>query len=599
VTILKSSLDLGLIGNCRIGALIDENSEIVWSCLPRFDGDPAFCSLLREHAPGEGNGYCIVELKDQVSSEQSYLTNTAVLVTRLTDAQGAIVEITDFSPRFRQYGRIFTPMMLIRQIQCIHGTPRITLRVRPAHDYGRERCSITYGSHHIRYVTPDWILRLTTDASITAVLEETPFFLRDRVTLILGPDETFPEAISELSHRFLEETIASWYDWVRDLGIPFEWQDEVIRAAITLKLNTFEDTGAVIAAMTTSIPEAPGSVRNWDYRYCWFRDAYFVVNTLNRLSTTKTMERYLNYLINVVAGASGAQIQPVYGIDGKASLMEYELASLPGYRGMGPVRIGNQACEQIQHDVYGSAILAVAHVFFDRRLVRRGDEELFRRLEPLGETAIAVHDQPDSGPWESRSTFRVHTFSSVMCWAACDRLSKIAAHLGMNDRAAYWQRHAEDIHAVICRRAWNDEKQAFVASFEGSSLDASMLLLYDLGFLSADDPRFAKTVDAIERELKHGNYIYRYVEADDFGVPENAFLVCTFWYIYALAALNRREEARVLFENLLEKRNRHGLLAEHIDPRTGEQWGNYVQTYSMAGLINSAIRLSRRWDSEF
>lgn len=490
-------------------------------------------------------------------------------------------------------------MMIIRQIQRIHGTPRITLRVRPAHDYGRERCTVTYGSHHIRYVTPDWIMRLTTDASITAVLEETPFFLRDRITLILGPDETFPEAISELSHRFLEETIAGWYDWVRDLGIPFEWQDEVIRAAITLKLNTFEDTGAVIAAMTTSIPESPGSVRNWDYRYCWFRDAYFVVNTLNRLSTTKTMERYLNYLINVVAGASGEQIQPVYGIDGKASLREYELDSLPGYRGMGPVRIGNQACEQVQHDVYGSAILAVAHVFFDRRLVRRGDEELFRHLEPLGEKALAFHDQPDSGPWETRNKMRIHTFSSVMCWAACDRLSKIASHLGMNDRAVYWQRQSESIHAVICRRAWNEKKQAFAASFEGDTLDASMLLLYDLGFLSADDPRFAKTVAAIERELKHGNYIYRYVEADDFGVPENAFLVCTFWYIYALAALNRREEARELFENLLAKRNRHGLLAEHIDPRTGEQWGNYVQTYSMAGLINSAIRLSRRWDSEF
>jgi GH15 family glucan-1,4-alpha-glucosidase len=194
---------------------------------------------------------------------------------------------------------------------------------------------------------------------------------------------------------------------------------------------------------------------------------------------------------------------------------------------------------------------------------------------------------------------RIHTFSSVMCWAACDRLSKIASHLGMNDRAVYWQRQSESIHAVICRRAWNEKKQAFAASFEGDTLDASMLLLYDLGFLSADDPRFAKTVAAIERELKHGNYIYRYVEADDFGVPENAFLVCTFWYIYALAALNRREEARELFENLLAKRNRHGLLAEHIDPRTGEQWGNYVQTYSMAGLINSAIRLSRRWDSEF
>ena len=239
------------------------------------------------------------------------------------------------------------------------------------------------------------------------------------------------------------------------------------------------------------------------------------------------MERYLGYLINVVAGAAGGHIQPVYGINGKARLVEYELDSLPGYRGMGPVRIGNQACEQIQHDVYGSAILAVAHAFFDRRLVRRGTEELFCRMEPLGEAALAAYDQPDAGPWESRSMLRIHTFSSVMCWAAADRLAKIAAHLGLKDRFVYWREHADAIRAAICRRSWNEEKQAFVASFEGDALDASMLLLHDVGFLTADDPKFAKTVAAIERELKHGSYIYRYVEADDFGVPENAFLVCT------------------------------------------------------------------------
>jgi GH15 family glucan-1,4-alpha-glucosidase len=596
---MKNSLELGLIGNCRIGALIDERGEIVWSCLPRFDGDPAFCSLLSEHADGEGAGYCSVELLDQIAAQQFYLPNTAVLITRLTDRDGAVIEITDFAPRFNQHGRMFMPMMIIRQIRRVAGTPRICLRVRPLCEYGSQTCTITHGSHHIRYVSPTWILRLTTDVSVTAVLQELPFVLENAVTLILGPDETIPAAIDEISRRFLDETIAGWRDWVRDLSIPFEWQDEVIRAAITLKLNTFEDTGAIIAAMTTSIPEAPGSGRNWDYRYCWLRDSYFVVNALNRLSTTNTMERYLSYLINVVAGTPGGRIQPVYGIDGKARLNECEIDSLPGYRGMGPVRIGNQACEQIQHDVYGSAILAVAHVFFDRRFAHRGDASLFVRLEPLGEMAIAVHQQPDSGPWETRNVLRVHTFSSVMCWAACDRLARIAVHLGLTLRAAYWQTQADTIHATICRHSWNENKQTFTAHFDGQSLDASLLLLHDLGFLPADDPRFAKTVAAIERDLKHGNYIYRYIETDDFGVPENAFVVCTFWYIYALAALDRTDEARELFANLLARRNLHGLLAEHIDPRTGDPWGNFVQTYSMVGLINSAIRLSKRWDSAF
>jgi len=596
---MHSSLDLGLIGNCQVGALIDSAAEIVWYCLPRFDGDPVFNSLLQEHETGSGRGYCSIELIEQIKTEQSYLPNSAVLVTRCTDMQGGVIEITDFAPRFRQHGRMFTPMMLIRQIRRLQGTPFIRLYVRPTYDYGREPCEITYGSHHIRYVSPDWVLRLTTDASITTIFQELPFFLEDRLTLIFGMDETISEAIPELTRRFLDETLSYWHDWVHDLGIPFEWQDEVIRAAITLKLNTFDDTGAIVAAMTTSIPESPNSGRNWDYRYCWLRDAYFVVNVLNRLGTTRTMERYLRYLVNVVACATAGRIQPVYGIDGQKYLEERKVETLAGYRGMGPVRVGNQAYEQIQHDVYGSVILAVTHVFFDQRLIRRGDVALFHRLELLGETAIQVHDQPDAGLWELRGTKRIHTFSAIMCWAACDRLAKIAAHLGLSERAVYWRAQADLIRATICARAWNEHKKAFTAAFEGDSLDASLLLMHDVGFLAADDFRFASTVAAIERELRQGDYIFRYVEEDDFGAPKNAFIVCTYWYIYALVALGRNDEARLLFENLLARHNRHGLFAEHLDIRTGEQWGNFVQTYSMVGLINSAIRLSKRWDSAF
>ncbi len=265
---MRNTLDLGLIGNGTIGALIDRRAEIAWCCMPRFDADPLFCSLLREHADHDGFGYCGIELVEQTTSEQHYLPNTAVLVTRLSDARGAEVELTDFAPRFHQFGRVFTPVMLIRQIRRVKGTPRIRLTVRPASDFGRERAPVTYGSHHVRYLTPTWVLRLTTDASITMLLEELPFFLDDSVTMIFGADETIPSNIGELARRFLDETVTYWHEWVRDLGIPFEWQDEVIRAAITLKLNTFEDTGAIVAAMTTSIPEAAGMPRTWDYRYC-------------------------------------------------------------------------------------------------------------------------------------------------------------------------------------------------------------------------------------------------------------------------------------------------------------------------------------------
>jgi GH15 family glucan-1,4-alpha-glucosidase len=590
------TLDLALIGNGTVGALIDGQASISWASFPRFDGDPMFCSLLKE---SDQEGIFAIDLTDCARIEQHYVENTAVLVTHLHDSHGGVVEVTDFAPRFGQYGRLFRPMMLVRRLRRLAGSPRLTLRLRPACANGSRRPEVTCGSNHVRYVGPNLTLRLTTDASLTAILQETPFFLADTITLLLGPDETVHEAVAETGRRFLDETTQYWREWVRVLAIPYEWQEAVIRATITLKLNTYDDTGAIVAAMTTSIPEAAGSGRNWDYRYCWLRDGYFVVNALNRMGATRTMERYLGYIVNIAANANGGPLQPVYGIDGRAQLDEHEVPALPGYRGMGPVRIGNLAYRQIQHDVYGSAILAATHIFFDQRLTRRGDEALFRLLEPLGEQAVRCHDQPDAGLWELRGSARVHTFSAVMCWAACDRLGRIANRLGLADRASHWQQQARRIHDTVCRRAWNDKRGAFVSTFEGDAMDASLLLLAEFGFLQPEDARFAATVSAVEKDLRRGDFIFRYIERDDFGEPENAFLVCTFWYVNALAALGRRDEARALFERLLACRNRHGLLAEHIDPRSGEQWGNFVQTYSMVGLINAAVRLSTRWDQAF
>lgn len=590
------NLDLALIGNCTIGALVDARANITWGCFPRFDGDPVFCALLRDT---EDYGFFAIELADCERTEQYYVENTPILVTQLYDRHGGAIEITDFAPRFGQFGRRFRPMMLVRRVRRLAGSPRITLRMRPACDDGARRPEVTWGSNHVRYVTPTMTLRLTTDGSVTALLQETTLFLEDTITMLLGPDETVYEAAGEVGRRFLEETTSYWQEWVRALAIPFEWQEAVIRAAITLKLNNYDDTGAIVAAMTTSIPEAASSGRNWDYRYCWLRDAYFVVNALNRLGVTRTMEGYLAYIVNIAANSGGNPLQPVYGIDGRAGLEERVAPALKGYRGMGPVRVGNQAYQQVQHDVYGSAILASTHIFFDQRLTRRGDEALFRRLELLGEQAASCYDQPDAGPWELRGRAHVHTFSAVMCWAACHRLARIAARLGLAERAAHWREQAQQMHDVISQRAWNAKRGAFVSTFDGEAMDATLLLLADVDFMAADDPRYAATVAAIEKELRRGDYIFRYVDQDDFGVPEHAFLVCTFWYVNALATLGRRDEARELFEKLLACRNRHGLLAEHIDPASGEQWGNFVQTYSMVGLINAAIRLSIRWDQAF
>jgi GH15 family glucan-1,4-alpha-glucosidase len=594
-----TSLDLAIIGNGTTSALVDRTAEVVWACVPRFDGDPLFCTLLRHPPGGTESGVFAIDLIGAVRHEQEYLTNTPILVTRAYTDDGSAIEIVDFMPRFHDHGRMFCPMALVRSVRRIAGQPRVRVRLRPACDYGRHEASHTYGSHHIRYQIGDLGVRVTTDVPITAVLEASVFFLEDAATFVLGPDETVHGAVSEVGRHLFEETVGYWRGWVRSLGIPFEWQDAVIRSAITLALNAFEDTGAVVAAMTTSIPEAPDSGRNWDYRYCWLRDGDFVVDALNQLGVTDTMERYLGYILNILAAASDVGLQPVYGITGRTELDERTVDSLPGYRGMGPVRVGNEACHQIQHDVYGSAILAATHLFFDRRLVRTGDEPLFHRLEALGERAVVVYDQPDAGMWELRTISRVHTFSCVMCWAGCDRLARISARLGLADRTEYWRDRADVIHQEICKRAWNPTLNSFVGTMDGATLDASLLRLNDLNFIEADDPRFVGTVEAIGRNLRRGDFIYRYAGPDDFGMPQTAFLVCTFWYISALASIGRRDEARALFEKALACRNRHGLLAEDIHPDTREQWGNFVQTYSMVGLIACALKLSVPWDEAF
>ncbi len=594
-----ANLDLGLIGNSRTSALIDRNGAILWWCYPNFDSDPLCCALLHPDAGAAANGHISVALEGAQPVEQYYERNSAILVTRLADGQGNAIEIIDFAPRFSQYGRMFSPSMLVRVIRKLAGRPRIALQIRPAADYGRRRAETRCGSHHISYGAGSQPMRLTTDASVSAVTDERPFYLHDSLTLLMGPDETVSGSPQEVGRSFLENTRRYWADWVRSLAIPFEWQDVVIRSAITLKLNVFEDTGAVIAATTTSIPEAPGSVRNWDYRFCWLRDAYFVVHVLNRLGATRTMERYLGYILNIVADTRDAPLQPVYGIRREDRLEERIAPDLPGYRGMGPVRVGNQAYCQVQNDIFGAAIMASTQAFFDARLDRPADQPIFQDMERLGERAVRHFRDPDAGIWELRGNQRVHTFSTIMCWGACDRLARIAAQLGLPERARYWREHASVMHREICEKAWHPGLNSFVSTFGGDRLDASLLLMGEFRFLAVDDPRLAGTVAAIEQQLRRGDFLLRYDEEDDFGFPETAFLVCTEWWILALADLGQKERARELFEKVLARRNHLGLLSEDVAPESGELWGNFPQTYSMVGLIQCAMRLSIPWDAAY
>ena len=591
-----ASLNLGLIGNCNVSALVDEQASVVWCCMPRFDSTPVFDALMHS-AQGLGTeGAMSVEVEGLARVEQWYEPGTAVLRTRLWDEQGQGIEVVDFAPRFITRDRPFRPAQLVRRVRPVAGHPRVRFLVKPRGDWGRSEPQLTRGSHHMRYLLPELTLRLTTNVPVTYIADGTWFSLHRPVSLLLGPDETLVEGIEETARSFEEQTVLYWKHWTQRLALPLEWQDAVIRAAITLKLCQFEETGAIVAAMTTSIPEAPDSGRNWDYRYCWLRDAFFVVRALNSLSEVGTMESYLNWLYNVVRSAKGGHVQPLYGIGLEERLPESLLEQVAGYRGMGPVRVGNQAHEHFQHDVYGSVVLGAVQAFHDHRLFRRGDVGDFAALEAMGEQAWRLHDQPDAGIWELRTRARVHTSSSLMCWAACDRLAHVAVTLALPDRARFWRARASHIQDVITKRAWNERRQAFVESFEGEDLDASVLLMGEVGFLSPRDPRFVSTVQALERTLCDGPYMRRYESRDDFGLPETAFNICSFWRIDALARIGRHGQAREAFEAMLARRNPLGLLSEDLSPQSGELWGNFPQTYSMVGIIHGAVRLSRPWD---
>jgi GH15 family glucan-1,4-alpha-glucosidase len=585
-------LDLAVIGNCRIAALVNTVGRIVWWCFPRFDADPVFSRLL---AGNEEKGFCDVTLEHQVSARANYARNTAIVETELEDRNGARLLIADFAPRFRQHDRIFRPPQLVRRITPLHGSPRITIRVRPTYAYGRPCGAPSVGSNHIRYGDAESVLRVTTDAPLFYITHETSFPLTRTLTLVMGPDEPFVAGLAATGRAFEEQTRAYWHTWVRALAVPLEWQAEVTRAAITLKLCSFEDTGAIVAAHTTSIPEAPGSGRNWDYRYCWLRDAHFVVQALNRLGVTETMEAFINYILTVAVD-EGTLLAPLHSIVPGDTLDERIAPDLEGFLGHGPVRVGNQAAIQAQHDVFGSVILATTQMFVDERLPRMGDTTLFRELEKLGAQAALLALVPDAGIWEYRGRVNVHTHSAALCWAACDRLARIAGLLQMPDRAALWRGEADRLREEILSRAWNEERGAIAGALGGRELDASVLLLADLGLLAPTDPRFIKTCEAVGRDLIRNGRIMRYTSDDDFGAPETAFLVCNFWYIDALSAIGRRDEARVLFEELLARRNHFGLLSEDLHPHTGALWGNLPQTYSMAAIIESAMRLSRPWE---
>jgi GH15 family glucan-1,4-alpha-glucosidase len=591
-----SQLDYALIGNCQISALLDKKARIVWSCMPRFDSPAIFASLLGED---ENGVWSILPETDDYETKQSYVRNTNVVRTEFHLGSGDRYDVYDFAPRFHSRDAVYHAPRLMRVIRLVKGHPRVRMSLKPRFDYGRVAPEIGQTGDGIVFRMNSERVLLQTDLPMTYVIHEQPFEINSDHYCVLSYNEPFLHPLKFGVEEYLERTISYWIGWVQHCNIPFEYQNAVIRSALALKLHIFEDTGAIIAATTTSIPETPTGGRTWDYRYCWLRDSYFVIHVLYKLGQFEELRKFVQYIQNVAASAPSDELQPLYGIGGERALIERELPWLKGFKGMGPVRVGNAAYTHAQHDIYGETVLAIAPLFFDKRLEHIDLGRAFETVLRLVNQSIAVFDMPDSGIWEFRSERQHYLFSKVMCWAAVDRGLKIAKRLGTPGAYEPWVAIQQRMRSIIEKEGWNEKLGFYSQTYGSVNPDASNLLMGMVNFHSGQDEKFRKTVEAYEKHLVVDGYTYRYINRDDFGLPSNTFTICTFWMIDALAQMGRIEEARVIFERVLSCANHVGLLSEDIDPKTHELWGNFPQAYSHVGVINSAFKLSKSWDEAF
>jgi GH15 family glucan-1,4-alpha-glucosidase len=579
--------DLALIGNCQFSALIDRYGSVVWCCLPRFDAEPVFARILDE----ESGGFFQVAPADGGAGHLRYLDNTNVAETTFNAPDGSF-RVVDFAPRFQQGGQIYRPSMLVRVLEPLEGTPRVSVRCEPRLGWSRRTPETLMGSHFVRYEGFANPLQLTADVPLSS-LDGQPFTLSERRQLVLTWGPAVEDPLGPFVDRLFFETVRYWQRWVKHSNVPPLYQQEVIRSALALKLHCFEDTGAIVAAMTTSIPEAPASGRTWDYRYCWLRDAYYVLGAFRLLGHFEERESFLEYLLNI-AGGSDLDLKPLYRIDGSSELSEHILTEWPGFAGDGPVRVGNAAALQSQNDIFGEMVLALTPVFLDDRFKQERSRAALELVERLARKAIAVAGTPDAGIWEYRTEPVPQTFSSLMCWAAADRMASIASRYS-RDRVGDFETAARAIREQILTRAWNPTIGSLVSTYDGRELDASLLQVATLRLLGPDDSRLHATIDAVIKGLSRDGWLLRYRQDDGFGVPSVAFTICTFWMIEALAVAGRLAEARAAMAHVHSALSPLGLLSEDYETATLRMWGNFPQAYSHVGLIHAAFAASPRW----
>jgi len=580
---------MGVIGNCTYLAYIDLLADVKWMCVPRFDSSFLFGSLLDDD---KGGHFFIRPAGEDYRVRQYYVTNTNVLCTEFTCRDGRFV-VKDFAPRIRIYERQFRPLMLVRKVELVEGEPAVTVSCQPRGDYGKVVPDAVIGSNHIRYLNLEQQVRLTTDIPLTYILKEKSFVLDQDRYLVLTYGEPLEAPLKETAEQFLRKTTEDWQTWVKSSYVPDLYQEEIIRSALVLKLHQFEDTGAIIASGSTSLPEFHDSTRNWDYRYCWFRDTHYTLRAFNSIGHFEELEKYFDFLYNILQNATDS-LQPMYSIAGEKKLIEVSL-DLAGYRGNQPVRIGNKAYIQSQHDVYGQLLVSLLPLYTDKRLIF-GRRNSYHKIVPwLLDQIGRTLSHPDSGLWEFRKAVQVHTYTLLFHWAGAKAALKIASRFGdapLMNKA----RQLAAAAAELIERTYDPSRKLYTQAIGSVNLDASTLTMITMDYLDHRSEKARDHIAGLEKELlTDKGLFYRYKHYDDFGFPESTFLVCAFWYVDALACVGRIDDAIRHMDQLLTFGNHLGIFSEDATP-DGSQWGNFPQTYPHVGLINAACRIGRKLD---
>ncbi len=586
------NLDYGIIGNCRSAALISKTGSLDWCCLPEFDSSSIFAKLLDTKIGGSFE----ILVEDGYKIKQRYKKHTAVLITHFTDGENAF-EIRDFMPRYnKEEGGYNSPPEVVRYLKHISGKPKFKVLYNPKLEYAVGKTET--------FVKKNFVVSLTqgekfdtfflyTSFNKNAVVEGRELELSKDGYFLLGYNEKLFQPTTRKMYTELERTKVYWLNWSAKTPSYKGYNSQISRSAITLKLLSYDKTGAVLAAPTTSLPETIGEVRNWDYRFCWIRDASMVVKVLGELGHKNVASRYMQFIVDLMPDKD-EKLQIMYGINKEKTLTEQTLSHLSGFKDSKPVRIGNAAYKQKQNDIYGILMDVICQQLVKHSNDIENGEELWGITKGVVWIVAKHWKEADKGIWEFRGEDQHFTFSKVLCWVAIDRAIKVARLLRKTRKLERWTLLAQEIKEDIHQYAWNSKVKAFTQSYGSEFLDASVLLMESYGFIDAKDPRFVQTVKAIDKELNNDGLLYRYKNEDDFGLPSSSFTICTFWFINSLYKIGEKKKSKQYFDKLMSYSNHLGLFSEDIDFKTKRLLGNFPQAYSHLALIQCALNFSNK-----